>query len=77
MVLADPRLLVAEVVEALDQLEVAVQVQRRVLDGMWNGAMNTPKRIGQSVVTVTRGTLRAVSDSLLTLVEAKHARACS
>ena len=35
--------------------------------------MNTPKRIGQSVVTVTRGTLRVVSDALLTLVEAKNA----
>ena len=36
--------------------------------------MNTPKRIGQSVVTVMwPGTLGGVSDSLLTLVEAKNA----
>ena len=45
VVLADPRLVEAEPVEVLDQLQVAFERERRVLPVGWNGAMKIPKRI--------------------------------
>ena len=44
VVLTDPRLVVAEPVEVLDQLQVALQRQGGVLPAGWNGARKMPKR---------------------------------
>ena len=46
VVLADPRLVVAELVEVLDQLEVAVQRQRRVLAHRMHGRKEDPEAQG-------------------------------
>jgi hypothetical protein len=44
VVLADPRLVVAEAVEVLDQLQIALERERRVLARGWNGARKMPNR---------------------------------
>ena len=44
VVLADPGLVPAQPVEVVDQLQIALERQRRVLPAGWNGAMKVPNR---------------------------------
>ncbi len=52
VVLADPRLVEAEAVEVHDEVEVALEGQRRVLPTGWKGARKIPNFNGQSCVTL-------------------------